>query len=284
MTYTPVLNAECTSASSKDQKEQSLITSPTASTSNGTGATCVAIIPARAGSKGIPRKNAKLFGGVPLLARAVHSACKAARVTRVIISTDDEEMLRIAVDAGAEAPFGLRPAHLATDTARTVDVIEHVLNHLRAAGEEPDMFVMLQPTSPFRTSADIDGALATLWSSNDHEALVGVCEAAHHPMKMHKIIDGTLHPFVHNPYGTVNRKELPPAYQENGSLYVQKTSSFRSNTNDFYCGLKSTKIAPYIMPVEASIDLDTEVDWKIGEILLNYREHGVNALSTKLTL
>lgn len=239
---------------------------------NATVPTCVAIVPARGGSKGIPRKNAKPFGGVPLVAWTVREACRASRVTRVIVSTDDEEILRVAVEAGAEAPFGLRPAHLATDTSRTVDVIEHVLDQLRAAVDDPDMFVMLQPTSPFRTAADIDGAIDALWSSKDHEALVGVCEAAHHPMKMHKIVDDTLHPFVHNPYGTVNRKELPPAYQENGSIYAQKTASFRANTSAFYCGLRSIKIAPYKMSADASIDLDTELDWKIGEILLQYRQ------------
>lgn len=242
--------------------------------------TVVAIVPARAGSKGIPRKNSKPFGGIPLIARAVQGAVAAHRVTRVIVSTDDDEMLQLAVDAGAEAPFK-RPPHLATDTARTVDVIAHMLDFLRDSGEEPDMFVMLQATSPFRTSADIDGGIEALWNSHEHEALVSVCEAAHHPMKMHKIEDGSLKPFVHNPYGTVNRKELPTAYQENGSLYIQTVASFRKNMDAFYCGLKSNKIMPYLMPAESSVDLDTQLDWVMGEMLLRFREKDSVSLKNK---
>jgi CMP-N,N'-diacetyllegionaminic acid synthase len=238
--------------------------------------TCVAIIPARGGSKGIARKNARPFGGVPLIVRAVRGALAARLVTRVVVSTDDEEMLRLAVAAGAEAPFGLRPAALATDTARTVDVLAHVMDWIRDAGEpEPDMLVMLQPTSPLRTAADIDGSIQLLVDSEGCEAVVGVSEAAHHPMKIHKVgADGRLQPFVHNPYGTVNRRELPTAYQENGSTYVQTTASFRANTGHFYCGLRSSKIAPYLMPAESSIDLDSEADWTLGEILLAARPAG----------
>jgi CMP-N,N'-diacetyllegionaminic acid synthase len=210
----------------------------------------------------------------------VRGALAATRVTRVVVSTDDPEMLELAVGAGADAPFGLRPASLGTDTSRTVDVLAHALDALREGGEEdPDMFVMLQPTSPFRTAEDIDGAVRLLEETDGVEAVVSVCEAAHHPMKMHKLgEDGLLAPFVHNPYGTVNRKELPLALQENGSMYVQDTASFRANKDAFYCGLKSNRIVPYFMPAEASVDLDTEVDWKIGEILLATREAEVSAL------
>lgn len=235
--------------------------------------TCLAIIPARGGSQGIPRKNARLFGGTPLLARAVQGALLASRVTRAIVSTDDAEMLDIAVAAGADAPFGLRPAALGTHTARTVDVLAHAVDWIRAEeGVEYDMIVMLQPTSPFRTAADIDGAVGLLVENWERfEAVVSVCEAAHHPMKMHKIAEGRLEPFVHNPYGTVNRKELPAAWQENGAMYVQRTSTFQTGT-EFYCGLKSNNIAPYVMDASSSIDLDNETDWKIGEILLEMRE------------
>lgn len=235
--------------------------------------TCLAIVPARGGSKGIPRKNARPFGGVSLIGRAVAGAVEAGLVTRVIISTDDEEMLALGVAAGADAPFGLRPESLGTDTARTVDVLAHAVDWIREnEGKEYDMIVMLQPTSPMRTAADIDGAvgmLAEIW--DEAEAVVSVCEAAHHPMKMHKVEDGRLLPFVNNPYGTVNRKELPAAWQENGAMYVQRTSAFNTGTK-FYCGLKSGNIAPFVMDSSCSIDLDNEVDWKIGEILLEMRE------------
>jgi CMP-N,N'-diacetyllegionaminic acid synthase len=232
---------------------------------------CVAIVPARAGSKGISRKNARPFGGIPLIVRTVQAALAAKRITRVIVSSDDEEMMDLAREAGAEVPFK-RPASLATDSSRTVDVIAHVLDYLRDSNDEPDMFVMLQPTSPFRTAEDVDGGVEKLRASEDAEALVSVCQASHHPMKMHMIAEGLLQPFVHNPYGTVNRNELPPAFQENGSLYVQTTKSFRSNATQFYCGLKSKKIMAYVMPAESSIDLDTEMDWAIGEMLLRHRE------------
>lgn len=243
-------------------------------------ATCVAIVPARGGSKGIRRKNARAFAGVPLVVRAVRAALAAKRVTRVIVSTDDEEMLRLAVAAGAEAPFGLRPGHLATDTARTVDVVGHVLRFLEAAGGAAcDYFVMLQPTSPLRTAADIDGAVGMLvegaGGAGGVEAVVTVCEAGHHPMKMHRLgRDDLLEPFVENPYGTVNRKELPVAYMENGACYVQGVKSFWRNETEFYCGLRSRRVGAYVMDAERSIDLDTELDWKVGEILAALLEDG----------
>lgn len=242
--------------------------------------TCVAIIPARGGSKGIPRKNARPFAGVPLIARAVQGALASRRVTRVIVSTDDEEMLRLAVDAGAEAPFGLRPPELATDTARTVDVIKHVLQFLKEeeGKGECDFFVMLQPTSPLRRGEDIDGAVGMLVEASAGaaegevgiEAVVTVCEASHHPMKMHRMReDGLLEPFVENTFGTVNRKELPTAYQENGACYVQAVKSFWGNENHFYCGLRSKKVGAYVMDAERSVDLDTDLDWKMAEMLMD---------------
>ena len=147
----------------------------------------IAIIPARGGSKGLPGKNIRPLNGKPLIAYAVEEGLKAKHIDRVIVSTEDEEIARIAVKYGAELPF-MRPAELATDTAMAVDNYIYTINRLEKEGGKPiESFVVLQPTSPLRIAEDIDGAV-DLFEQKSADSVVSYCREAH-PVTWHKYLD-----------------------------------------------------------------------------------------------
>lgn len=192
------------------------------------GKRVLAIIPARAGSKGLPGKNIRPLGGKPLLAWPVEAACGSAHIDRVIISTDSQDYADIAIAHGAECPF-LRPAELASDTAPSIDFILHALDTLEAAGETYDLIVLLEPTSPLTEAADIDAALAQLEAS-DAEAIIGIAamETQHPAFSVLRDDDGRIRPaqsadFAHLP----RRQDLDPVFALDGSLYISTTAAIR---------------------------------------------------------
>lgn len=221
----------------------------------------IAIIPARGGSKGLPGKNIKLLNGKPLIAYTIEAALKSKRISRVIVSTDDEEIARISIQYGAEVPF-LRPDFLATDTAMAVDNYIYTIERLSAeSGEVIGEFVVLQPTSPLRISEDIDNAIK-LFYSKDADSVISYTQEQH-PVSWHKYIneDGTFEDIL--PPNINNRQALRISYYPNGAVYVFRFKIIKEHK--YY----TDKSYAYVMPRERSVDIDYLVDFKYAEFLLS---------------
>lgn len=224
------------------------------------------LIPARGGSKGIPRKNVKPFCGRPLVCRAVDQALECAGDDDfILVSTDSQEIKEAAESCGITVPF-LRPALLATDTASSYDVIIHALDELDKQGKKFDKVVLLQPTSPLRTVDDIHNALA-LWSP-EVDMVVSVCEAKTNPYYngFETNSDGMLH--ISKGKGNFTRRQdAPKVWEYNGAVYVMTVDSLRKGPMASF-----KKIVPSVMSADRSVDLDTPTDWIIAETLY----HNIN--------
>jgi len=222
----------------------------------------IALILARGGSKGIPRKNIQVVGGKPLIAWTIEAARASRWVQRVILSTDDEEIAEIARAFGCEVPF-LRPAELAQDDSTSFEACAHALRYLEKEGECPDYLVILQPTSPLRLAADIDGAVELI-STRRAPALMGVCEATPHPYLARRILeDGTLRDFYSAPETEKRRQEHPPAYYVNGAVYVVEPATLLA-TGTF----QPPGTLAFPMPPERSLDIDTLWDLSLADVIL----------------
>ena len=221
----------------------------------------IAIIPARGGSKGLPGKNVRPLNGKPLITYTVEAALKSRYIDRVIISTDDEEIARVAVQYGAELPF-MRPAELASDTAMAVDNYIYTIGRLEKEGRKPiQSFVVLQPTSPLRTSDDIDGAVE-LFQSKNADSVISYCPEAH-PVTWHKYLDDEGRFVDIFDINIKNRQDNRISYYPNGAIYVFKTAMIRGRK--YY----SENSYAYIMPRNRSVDIDILDDFEYAEFLLN---------------
>lgn len=225
---------------------------------------CLAVIPARAGSKRLPRKNLLPLGGKPLIAWTVEAALGARGVTHVLVSTDSEEIAAVARACGANAPF-LRPASLATDTASSLDVVRHAVEFAAGPLALPcELTVLLQPTSPLRTSADIDAALDLL-AAKGADAVVSVCEADHSPLWMNTLpADLSLDGFLREEVKNRRSQDLPRHYRLNGAVYACRTEVLlREETF-----LPARGAFAYVMPKERSVDVDDALDLALARCLL----------------
>jgi len=198
------------------------------------GRSVIAIIPARGGSKGLPRKNVLNVCGKPLIGWSIEKALKSKHVDVVLVTTDSEEIAEVARRFGAEVPF-LRPAELATDRSSTYDAIRHALAHYRdGAKREFDYTVLLEPTSPLREDDDIDRMLEMLDARREgFDAIVSVGEVAEHPSIVKKLLDGKVEPFVPELQQTTRRQDNAPAYFPYGVAYMAKTPVLLEE-NTFY--------------------------------------------------
>lgn len=216
----------------------------------------MAIIPARGGSKGIPKKNIVLLAGKPLIAWTIEAALKSKYIDKVAVSSDDDEILKVAKKWGA---FPLkRPAELATDVALPEPVVFHALDHLeKKEGYLPDILAYLQPTSPLRNHNDIDGALDGFFKSKA-TAAISVYELDKKYLKAF-VADKSrfLKGIINNKFPFMNRKQLPNVYLPNGAIYVITRKEFIK-----WGRLLSDKTIPYVISIEKSFDLDTMDDLK----------------------
>jgi len=217
------------------------------------------IIPARRGSKGIPGKNIKLLAGRPLIAYAIEAALEAgAPVEDICLSTDGEAIREVGRNLGLDVPF-LRPAELATDTAGSREVMLHALDFYEHLRGHYDAIVLLQPTSPLRSAADIVAARDMY--SPDIDMVVSVTEASANPYYdlFETNPDGSLH--ICKGTGLITRRQdAPPVWKYNGAVYVINPQSLREMPMG-----KFPKRIPYVMPRDRSIDLDTPADWMLAE-------------------
>lgn len=222
----------------------------------------LAVIPARGGSKGIPRKNIKKLAGKPLIGWTIEAAKKADCIDRIVVSTDDEEISNVAIEFGAEVPFH-RPANLSTDEAPGVSTALHALNNLPGY----DWILLLQPTSPLRAIEDID-AIWRLCVERHASSAVSVTEVSKHPLWMFKRrSDGSLEQFLPGMQTLARRQELPKAYALNGALYLARTEWVLSHQR-----LVGPDTLGYVMPAERSVDIDTQYDWLWVEYLMGRKK------------
>ncbi|MFQ5833192.1 MAG: N-acetylneuraminate synthase family protein [Candidatus Thorarchaeota archaeon] len=223
----------------------------------------MAVIPARSGSKGVKNKNLKMLAGLPLICWTIKAALASQLVDRVFLSTDSTEIAKVAGECGAEVPF-LRPENLAQDDTPTAPVIRHAIEWFeKESGYTPEIIVTLQPTSPLRTSSDIDDAIRLLVSDESADSVVGLCETKSHPYWTRKIDDNYVVPFIETDRDYNLRQDLPPAYQLNGAIYVTRSELLLMENR-----LLGQQVIPYIMPSERSVDIDTELDFRIAESLI----------------
>ncbi len=220
----------------------------------------IAIIPARGGSKEIPRKNIRLMSGKPLIALSIEAALKSKCIDRVVVSTEDKEIAEISREYGAEIIE--RPKELAKDESSTIDAILHALEVLKAENYNPDIIILLQPTSPLRNAEDIDSAIE-LFLNSDCESVVSVREVGHSPYWCFEIEDGYLKSLFGDEYLRMRRQELEKVYMPNGAIYISTPENLRKYKG-FYC----LRTIPYIMPPERSIDIDNEIDLMLAELLM----------------
>lgn len=222
------------------------------------------VIPARGGSKSVPRKNITLIHGKPLIAYTIEAAQHSRLLTHFLVSSDDPEIIAVARKYGAPVPF-VRPAELATDIAPTLPVVQHAVGEMeRMHGITYDFVVLLQPTTPLRLPEDIDAALEKLVATGA-DSVISVCDVgAYHPARMRMIEDDRLVELpVREPKEMARRQDLPPVYIRNGAIYaVRRDVVMLQNT------MSGGDCRPYIMPEERSVNVDSMLDLLLAEILL----------------
>jgi CMP-N,N'-diacetyllegionaminic acid synthase len=222
------------------------------------------LIPARAGSKGIVGKNLKPFRGQPLIGYAIHAASQSQIIDRIVVSTDSEEIARLARDLGAEVPF-LRPPELAQDDTPMLPVIEHAVHALEHDGWQPHLIVLLQPTSPLRhperRCEHIARAVAMLRETRaDSVVSVVQIRETHSPDYVMKIVDGKLQPFLPEGLRVTRRQDARKAYERDGTVYAFWRETLRQHHSIY--GADSR---PLEIPADESLALDTPADWMFGE-------------------
>jgi CMP-N-acetylneuraminic acid synthetase len=223
------------------------------------------LIPARGGSKAIPRKNVALLAGKPLLAYTAEAALAARLLDRMILSTDDPEIAAIGRACGIDAPF-LRPPELSRDDTAMLPVIIHAVDWCAARDISVAAIVLLQPTSPLRRAADIDAAVDMLFD-REAETVVSVVEVPHRysPASVMTMADGRLSPFLSGPM-ILRRQDKPRVYARNGpAVLVVRAEVLRRGE------LYGTPTCGYVMDEESSLDIDDDADLDRAEYLLSHR-------------
>ncbi len=227
----------------------------------------IAVIPARGGSKSIPKKNLVNFCGKPLISYSIEIAKKCSSIDRVIVSSDDNEIIDVALKYGAEVPF-IRPKEISQDDTTDYPVFEHCLKYLNDyEGYKPDIIVQLRPTSPLRTPEMVEKAIHKLISRPEADSVRSVCEPSQNPFKMWMINNsGFIEPLLkdeknNEPYNQP-RQNLPYVYWQNGYIDVTRYSTIiekKSMTGD--------QILPLVVDNNEIIDIDNDVTFQFAEMI-----------------
>ena len=215
----------------------------------------LAIIPARGGSKGVPRKNIKLLAGKPLVAYTIDAALKSKNITRVVVSTDDDEIAEVSREYGAEVIK--RPKAIAADEAPTEPTMKHAIDYLKKNEDyEPDIIVLLQPTSPLRTHKDIDDAFI-VFSTGKYDSVLSVCPSHGFLWKKH---DNTAVSINYDYKNRRRRQDMEPEFKETGAIYITPTQIFKKYNNRL-----GGIIGLSVMDEDNSMDIDTLFDFWLCE-------------------
>lgn len=236
----------------------------------GTSARVLGLVPARAGSKGVPGKNVRPLAGKPLIVHTLEAALRSRRLIRVVLSTDSAEMEEIGRSHGVDVPFR-RPAELGEDQTPMAAVIRHALDWLAENdGFVPEIVVLLQPTSPFREASDIDGAVELL-EATGADSVVSVARI---PPELSgywqfSLVEGRLEPLMYQRFSDLpsRRQALPPTYVRNGAVYA-----FRRESLERHGTLYGLDCRGYEMPAARSVNIDSRADWDAAEEQLAGRD------------
>lgn len=223
----------------------------------------LAIVPARGGSKDLPKKNILLLCGKPLIVYTIEEARKSKFIDRIILSTDDLEIAKIAKEYGIEVPF-MRPEQLALDNALAIDNYIYSIERINSEeNNQIEEFVVLQPTSPLRTGVDIDNAIQ-IFKEKNADSVISLIESLHPPFWSKKISkEGKITEYYDIKIENKNRQDFEKAYMPNGAIFVLKYSLLKEKYSYY-----SENTYPYIMPRERSIDIDDLLDFKFAEFLM----------------
>lgn len=228
----------------------------------------LAVIPARGGSKGVVDKNIRLLDGKELVSYAVECALSSGKVTRTIVSTDSQRIASVA--AKYKADVMIRPNELATDTVSVVSAIDHVLLELEKVGLAFDLIVLLQPTSPIRTSEDVDNVISMFEADDTLEGVISVVDVSEvHPARMYTLDKGNWMKSLEVELETTRRQSLPPVYYRNGCIYAVRTEVFKRTRS-----VMASKKKAYIMPYSWLLNIDHERDFVVGESLMKLWKAG----------
>ena len=227
----------------------------------------LAVIPARGGSKRLPRKNVLELSGKPLLSWTIDAAKQSKYIDKIIVSSDDDEVLDIAIKSDVDALQ--RPDALATDFSTTFDVVEHVIQQV---SEPYDYIVLLQPTSPLRCASHIDEAIEKL-IDNQVDAVISVCEMEHSPLWSNTLPEGgSMEHFLPKEIHNKRSQDLSTYYRLNGAIYICKTDRLL-NEKTFYI---QSKVNAYVMDSFLSIDIDTSIDFQLARCILESKQREIN--------
>lgn len=229
------------------------------------GKNVLAVITARGGSKGLKGKNIKHLCGKPLIGWPIEAAKGSRYVDTVMVTTDSKDIADVAVSYQAKVPF-LRPAHLASDEAGSIDVVEHAIRHYRSNKDYFDYVVLLEPTSPLTTSDDIDNALEQLINNLvGAKAIVGVTEneAGHPAFSLNMDNDGKISPFL-NDFSNLRRQELNSCLRLEGSLYISEVGTLLARRNFYH-----QDTLGYLVPKWKSFEIDDITDFYCIEAIIN---------------
>lgn len=223
-----------------------------------------ALIPARGGSKRLPRKNVKPLSGKPLIAWTIEAAKSSKYIDSVVVSTDDLEIKDISEQFGASVPF-LRPEILSNDTASSFDVIQHAIQFLKIEGEN-NLIVLLQPTSPLRTVEELDDALE-FFIRKKAKGIVSISECEHSPLWANVLPkDASMAHFIRTEVLGKRSQDLEKFYRLNGSIYIYQTQELIKNNQFFY----HESVYGFETPLRNSVDIDTELDFLIAETIMKH--------------
>lgn len=223
----------------------------------------VAIIPARGGSKTVPDKNIQPLGDKPLMAWSIEVAHAAASIDAVVVTTDSDPIAQVARDYGASVIH--RPARLATDDALVIDAIRHALRAWRDSNEPIDVTVLLEPTCPLRSVEDIEACLGQLRKTPSVDSVATFTKAELNPHRAWRLVEGTPEPFIEGAVPWQPRQSLPEAYQLNGGVYAFWTDRLPEDAIAPLFG----QMAAVQMPAERSVDIDTEHDLKLANMMVS---------------
>lgn len=222
----------------------------------------LAVITARSGSKGLKDKNIKLLGEYPLLAYSIKAAKESGMYDEIFVSTDSEKYAEIAREYGASVPF-LRSDKIAGDHASSWDAVREALDKYQELGKVFDTVTLLQPTSPLRSAEDIRNGYQ-LFEEKNADYVIGVCQTDHSPLWCNTLPeDLSMADFISKEIDSKPRQELPDYYRINGALYIVRVDKLDGVDDMYHPGCYA-----YVMPQERSVDIDTEFDFKLAELLM----------------
>lgn len=225
----------------------------------------LAIIPARGGSKGLPGKNIRQFAGKPLIVHSIEAALNCSLISRTVVSTDDDKIAEVAKAHGAQVIK--RPAELAADTSLVIDAIRHAVRTVEEAGEDVDIVLLLEPTSPFRRPEDLERCIRVLLE-NKADSVATFTDSHVSPNRLWRVSDDVVEPYIEGAVPWLPRQKQPKAYELTGQIYALSKKILHENEDSI--SQLMGRIYPVITPRETALDIDTELDFMIAEKVMEH--------------